>query len=57
MAEKIKQEVLETGVQKSLRGLKPWERRVVHMYLSTDPSLVTESVGEGRDRELLVSKK
>ncbi len=57
LAEKIKQEVLETGVQKSLRGLKPWERRVVHMYLSTDPSLVTESVGEGRDRELLVSKK
>ena len=57
LAEKIKQEVLETGVQKSLRGLKPWERRVVHMYLSTDTSLVTESVGEGRDRELLVSKK
>ena len=57
LAEKIKQEVLETGAQKSLRGLKPWERRVVHMYLSTDPSLVTESVGEGRDRELLVSKK
>ena len=57
LAEKIKQEVLETGVQKSLRGLKPWERRVVHMYLSTDPSLATESVGEGRDRELLVSKK
>lgn len=57
LAEKIKQEVLETGVQKSLRGLKPWERRVVHMYLSADSSLTTESVGEGRDRELLVSKK
>ena len=57
LAEKIKQEVLETGVQKSLRGLNPWERRVVNMYLSTDTSLVTESVGEGRDRELLVSKK
>lgn len=57
LAEKIKQEVLETGARKSLRGLKPWERRIIHMYLSEDPGLVTESTGEGRDRELIVTKK
>lgn len=57
LAEKIKQEVLETGARKSLRGLKPWERRIIHMYLSEDPGLVTESIGEGRDRELIVTKK
>src|SRR3989344_6081180 len=51
LAEKVKQEVTETGARKSLRGLKPWERRVIHMYLSEDPGLTTESVGEGRDRE------
>lgn len=57
LAEKIRQEVLDTGAKKSLRGLKPWERRVVHLYLSTDPSITTESVGEGRERELVVYKK
>ena len=57
LAEKIKQEVLETGARKSLKGLKPWERRIIHMYLSEDQSLSTESIGEGRDRELIVTKK
>lgn len=57
LAQRLKDEVLETGVEKSVRGLKPWERRHVHMALSDTPEIVTESEGEDRDRVLVIKKK
>lgn len=57
LAERLKEEVLETGVEKSIRGLKPWERRHIHMSLSEDSDVTTESTGEERDRVLIIRKK
>ena len=47
----------ETGEPQSLYNLKSGQRRIIHMYLSEDPEIETESQGEGRDRYLLVKSK
>lgn len=56
LASRLKEEVLETGIEKTVRGLKPWERRLVHMSL-IDSDVETESMGEDRDRVLVIRKK
>lgn len=57
LAARLRDEVISTGVEKSVRGLKPWERRHVHMTLSEDTDVTTESMGETRDRVLIIKKK
>ena len=57
LADKLKEEVIESGYEKSVRGLKPWERRFLHMYLEEDEEVMTESVGEDRERTLIIKKK
>lgn len=47
----------ETGQPQNLYNLKPWQRRIVHMALSEDKDLTTESVGEGEERYLVVKVK
>jgi spoIIIJ-associated protein len=47
----------ETGQPQSLYNLKPWQRRIVHMTLSEDKDLITESMGEGEERYLVVKTK
>lgn len=44
----------ETGEPQSLYNLKAWQRRIVHMALSEDKEIVTESVGEGEERYLVI---
>ncbi len=50
-------QVKESGEPKALYDLTPAQRRIVHMVLSEDPELVTESEGEGRERHLVVRPK
>lgn len=57
LANRLKEEVVETGIEKTVRGLKPWERRHIHMALSEDNEVVTESMGEDRERVLIIKKK
>jgi spoIIIJ-associated protein len=57
LAGRLRDEVLASGVEKTVRGLKPWERRIVHMFLSEDGDVVSESEGEDRDRVLVIKKK
>jgi spoIIIJ-associated protein len=47
----------ETGQPQSLYNLKAWQRRVVHLALSEDKDIVTESQGEGEDRYLVIKSK
>lgn len=51
------EQVKETGEAKALYDLTPAQRRVVHMVLSEDSDIVTESEGEGRERHLVVRLK
>ena len=57
LAERLREEVMATGSEKQVRGLKPWERRIIHMHLGESPEVVTESEGEERDRVLVIKKK
>lgn len=51
------QKVKESGEPYSLYDLTSAQRRIVHMILSEDTSLVTESEGEGRDRRLIIKNR
>ena len=46
-----------TGEEQPLYNLTPSQRRVIHMALSEDPEIATESLGEGEERYLVVKKK
>lgn len=57
LADKLKAEVVDSGYEKSIRGLKPWERRFVHLHFQEDDEVMTESTGEERERTLVIKKK
>lgn len=57
LTNRLKEEVLTSGTEKTIRGLKPWERRLIHMILVDDDQVFTESSGEDRDRVLVIKKK
>jgi len=47
----------ETGEPQYLYNLAPNQRRIIHLTLSEDKELETESQGEGKERYLIVRKK
>src|SRR5512135_819680 len=55
LAEKTAERVIATGEPQNLYNLTPSQRRLVHMALSENPKVKTESQGEGNDRYLVVS--
>ena len=55
-AEEAKQKVLQ-GEEVRLTDLKSWERRVIHLILSDDKEVISESMGEGKDRTLVIRPK
>ena len=54
MAQRIAQEVRETGDVITLEPMRASERRIVHIALREEPGVITESVGEGEDRQVEV---
>ncbi len=52
-----KERVLSEKKEIYLPDLKSWERRVVHLLLQNDKKVVSESIGEGKDRVLVVKPK
>ena len=54
MADKAAERALETGEPQQIYNLGPSERRIIHLRLSERDDIVTESVGEGSERYLLV---
>lgn len=57
LAEETKERVLSQNKEIYLSDLKSWERRVVHLFLQNDQEVVSESIGEGKDRVLVVKPK
>lgn len=49
--------VRSTGEPQNLYNLKPWQRRVVHMFLAEEDGITTESEGEGEERYLVIKLK
>lgn len=56
-AESFGKQVLETGEPLDLEPQSPWQRRIVHMVISQMPGLESESIGEGRDRHIIIKVK
>lgn len=52
-----KERVLSENQEISLPGLKSWERRVVHLLLKEDEQVISESVGEGKERTLIIKPR
>jgi spoIIIJ-associated protein len=57
LAAETKDKVLAENKEVYLADLKSWERRVVHMILQDDQEVISESIGEGKDRVLVVKPK
>jgi len=57
MAQRIAGEVEATGQPVTIPNLTPYERRTIHMLLSQHKSVMTESIGEGRDRRLTIKPR
>ncbi len=49
-------QVRESGQDMELEPMKPYERRVVHMTLQGEKDVVTESMGEGESRRIVIKK-
>lgn len=54
LAMETKERVLTENKEIFLPDLKSWERRVVHLLLQDDKEVMSESMGEGKDRVLVV---
>lgn len=54
MAQRIARTVRKTRVDAALDPMPNDERKVIHQYLSEFPNIKTESMGEGRQRHLVI---
>lgn len=57
MAQRAAERALATGRPVELSRLSPAERRIIHLTLSGDERIATESVGEGDSRVLVIKPK
>ncbi|MEK7183000.1 MAG: R3H domain-containing nucleic acid-binding protein [Patescibacteria group bacterium] len=57
LAQQAAQSAKETGTPQPIYNLTPYERRLVHLALSEDRQVITESQGEGRERFIIVKPK
>ena len=57
LAQRVAQRVVSSGSSVSLEPMPPDERRIVHLALADHPSVTTESIGFGPDRQVVVGRK
>lgn len=56
-AKEFGNQVLETGKEMELEVQPAWQRRIVHTAIGEMEGLETESLGEGRDRRVIIKLK
>jgi spoIIIJ-associated protein len=57
LASRIADQVRANGVPFTLEPMPAYERRVVHLTLADHPDVVTQSIGEGEARKVVISPK
>lgn len=57
LALQIKEKVVSEGREHAVSSLRPWERRIMHMLLKDDDAVTSESVGEGKERVLIIKPR
>lgn len=53
-AKDLAKQIKEDGKEIELEPMSPWQRRVIHMVISETEGLSSESIGEGRDRHIVI---
>lgn len=56
-AQDLGKQVLTLGKEIELEPMSPWQRRIVHMVIQEMAGLSSESIGEGRDRHIVIKVK
>ena len=51
---KVARQVVMNKKEVRLPPMRPFERRVIHLELATHPDIVTESIGDGEERYVVV---
>ena len=54
IAQSTADEVAATGRERELSLLSPFDRRIIHMELSSRKDVIAESVGEGEERRIVI---
>lgn len=58
MAREYAEQVKSTGTAAYIRSLSSFERKLIHEFVTSNfPELTSSSVGEGRDRQLVIEVK
>lgn len=57
VARTIADEVFLSKKDKELEPMPSYERRIIHMELANRSDVITESIGEGEDRRIIVKAK
>lgn len=57
LAQQTKERVLQEGRAHTLSALKSWERRIIHLSLQDDEEVTSESMGEGKERVLVIKPR
>ncbi len=57
LARETKEKSLADNKEQVLFSLKPWERRIIHLYFQSDEQITSESSGEGKERVLIIKPK
>jgi spoIIIJ-associated protein len=57
LARKMAAQAIERGRTVSMEPMPPHERRIIHLTLQDNPSVTTESVGEGERRKVTIVPK
>ena len=57
LAKRMAERVKFSGEKQELPPMPPFERRIIHLTLSEDPKVTTESIGEGDDRHVVIKPK
>jgi len=53
-AQRAAEQVRESGQEIELEPMKPNERRIIHITLKEEKDVMTESLGEGMDRRIVI---
>lgn len=57
LALRMAEQVRSSGREVTLESMPPHERRIVHLTLQSNPHVITESMGEGENRKVIISPK
>jgi spoIIIJ-associated protein len=57
LAERVAEQVENSGRSFTLEPMPAYERRIIHLTLSNNPGVTTESVGYGEDRKVSIIPK